>query len=72
MLTRAVELVEQLDNLYPSSEEARVFILVSHGDTSQILQTHFLPGVDMRHHRSLPHLDPGGWRVLHVAERTGN
>lgn len=72
VLTRAVQLVEQLDTLYPSSEETRVFILVSHGDTSQILQTHFLPDVDMRQHRSLPHMDPGGWRVLHVAARTGN
>lgn len=92
---RAMKLLDCLISKGDTSVR-KAYILVSHGDTAQIIQTQFVQdfsnnsnstnksinnehsnSVDtlldkatplneknMRKHRSLPHLDPGGWRVL--------
>eukprot|EP00041_Stephanoeca_diplocostata_P019224 m.411160 g.411160 ORF g.411160 m.411160 type:complete len:212 (-) comp21247_c0_seq13:398-1033(-) len=50
---RASSLVLELDRKYPSGH---VFVLVSHGDTLQILQTWFA-NIDPTQHRQLDHLE---------------
>lgn len=50
---RASSVVLELDRKYPSGH---IFVLVSHGDTLQILQTWFA-NIDPTQHRTLDHLE---------------
>lgn len=59
VLARTLSLIQELE----SRHEGRDILLVSHGDTLQILQTHF-EAVRPSLHRSLPHLGTGEIRPL--------
>lgn len=56
---RTMSLVHELEHKY----EGKTFLLVSHGDPLQILQTAF-EQKPAQAHRSLPHLHPGELRKL--------
>ncbi len=58
-LSRSTALVQELDRAYVK----RTFILTSHGDTLQILQTGFAK-IDPRKHRSVTHLETAELRKL--------
>jgi probable phosphoglycerate mutase len=60
VLDRAISLIAQLEQRY----RGRDILLVSHGDTLQILQAGF-SGLDPSRHRSLPHLATA--EIRHVA-----
>ena len=62
VLRRAAALVAGLEARY----RGRDVLLVSHGDTLQILQAGFA-GLDPRFHRRLPHLETAEVRRLHPA-----
>ena len=62
VLNRATGLVAELERRYAG----RDILLVSHGDTLQILQAGFLR-MDPAKHRSVPHLDTAQIRELHLA-----
>lgn len=57
--TRLVALIKRMEE----AESGRTILLVSHGDTLQILQTCFA-GLNAHRHRELPHLDKGELRYL--------
>ena len=59
VLSRATELIVELESLYMS----RTILLVSHGDTLQILQTGFQK-VDPASHRLLQHLETAEIRQM--------
>jgi broad specificity phosphatase PhoE len=63
VLDRATGFVADLERRH----RGRNILLVSHGDTLQILQAGFL-GVDPSRHRSLPHLGTAEIRLLHLGE----
>ena len=63
VLDRTTALVADLERRY----SGRDILLVSHGDTLQILQAGFLR-MDPSSHRRLPHLDTAQIRELHLAE----
>jgi probable phosphoglycerate mutase len=58
-LSRSTGLIKELDNTYTD----KTIILVSHGDTLQILQTGYLK-IDPRQHRSVKHLNTAELRKL--------
>ena len=64
MLDRTTALIADLEQRY----SGRDILLVSHGDTLQILQAGFLR-VDPSGHRRLPHLDTAEIRELRLGER---
>jgi broad specificity phosphatase PhoE len=64
VLDRATAFVTELERRHRD----RTILLVSHGDTLQILQAGFL-GVDPSRHRSLPHLATAEIRRLHLSRR---
>jgi glucosyl-3-phosphoglycerate phosphatase len=64
VLDRATALIADLERRY----SGRDILLVSHGDTLQILQAGFLR-TDPSRHRSLPHLETAEIRRLHLTER---
>ena len=39
-------------------------VLVAHGDVLQITQAHYTPGIDLEHHRQLPHWPQAEIRLL--------
>jgi glucosyl-3-phosphoglycerate phosphatase len=63
VLDRATALVADLEQRYAG----RTILLVSHGDTSQILQAGFLR-LDPSRHRSVPHLETAEIRRLELAQ----
>jgi probable phosphoglycerate mutase len=63
VLGRASSLVADLERRY----SGRDILLVSHGDTLQILQAGF-QRMDPARHRQLPHLDTAQVRPLHLTE----
>jgi broad specificity phosphatase PhoE len=63
VLDRTTALVADLERRY----SGRDILLVSHGDTLQILQAGFLR-MDPARHRSVPHLDTAQIRELRLAE----
>ena len=65
VLDRATAFIAQLERQH----HGRDILLVSHGDTLQILQAGF-SGVDPSRHRSLPHLATAEIRQLHLREAT--
>lgn len=65
VLDRATAFIAQLERQH----RGRDILLVSHGDTLQILQAGF-SGVDPSRHRSLPHLATAEIRQLHLREGT--
>jgi broad specificity phosphatase PhoE len=66
VLARAAALVAALERRYRD----RDILLVSHGDTLQILQAGFA-GLDPARHRTLPHLAVAEIRPLRLAPRQG-
>jgi broad specificity phosphatase PhoE len=64
VLDRATAFITELERRHRD----RTILLVSHGDTLQILQAGFL-GVDPSRHRSLPHLATAEIRRLHLSQR---
>jgi broad specificity phosphatase PhoE len=56
---RTWNLVQTLAHEYPGM----CHLLVAHGDALQILQTQFL-NISPQEHRSLPHIDTAGYRIL--------
>jgi broad specificity phosphatase PhoE len=64
VLDRTTAFIVDLDQRY----SGRDILVVSHGDTLQILQTGFLR-MDPSRHRSLPPLEPGELRHVHLAAR---
>ena len=66
VLDRAAGLVEELERRF----RGRDILLVSHGDTLQILQAGFA-GVDPARHRTVPHLEVAEIRPLRLAARPG-
>jgi broad specificity phosphatase PhoE len=64
VLDRAAGLVAGLERGY----SGRDILLVSHGDTLQILQAGFA-GIDPSRHRTVPHLEVAEIRRLHLAPR---
>jgi broad specificity phosphatase PhoE len=64
VLNRAAGLVAGLERGY----SGRDILLVSHGDTLQILQAGFA-GIDPSRHRTVPHLEVAEIRRLHLAPR---
>lgn len=66
VLDRATAFVADLERRY----RGRDILLVSHGDTLQILQAGFLR-IDPSRHRSLPELATAQIRRLHLKERSG-
>jgi broad specificity phosphatase PhoE len=64
VLDRTTAFVADLERRY----SGRDILLVSHGDPLQILQTGFLR-MDPSRHRSLPSLEPGQVRQLHLSAR---
>jgi broad specificity phosphatase PhoE len=68
VLDRATALIVQLERRHCG----RDILLISHGDTLQILQAGF-SGVDPSRHRTLPHLATAEIRQLHLRQgTTGN
>ena len=68
VLDRTTALIVQLERRHCG----RDILLISHGDTLQILQAGFL-GVDPSRHRTLPHLATAEIRQLHLRQgTTGN
>lgn len=67
VLDRTTALVADLERRY----SGRDILLVSHGDTLQILQAGFLR-MDPAKHRSVPHLDTAQIRELHLAEASSS
>jgi probable phosphoglycerate mutase len=65
VLDRATALIADLEQRY----SGRDILLVSHGDTLQILQAGFLRA-DPSGHRRLPHLDTAEIRQLELGERS--
>lgn len=63
VLERTTAFVTELERRYCD----RDILLISHGDTLQILQAGFL-GVDPSRHRSLPHLATAEIRQLHLGQ----
>jgi broad specificity phosphatase PhoE len=63
VLDRTTALVADLERRYAG----RDILLVSHGDTLQILQAGFLR-LDPSRHRSVPHLETAEIRLLHLVE----
>lgn len=66
VLNRAVSLLQEIESKYTN----KLIILVSHGDTLQILQTGFV-GVHPRRQRTLPHLNTAEVRHLSTTSKTG-
>jgi len=64
VLDRTTTLIADLEQRYSGCD----ILLVSHGDTLQILQAGFLR-VDPAGHRRLPHLDTAEIRLLELGER---
>ena len=64
VLARAAGFVAELERRY----SGRDILLVSHGDTLQILQAGFA-GLDPARHRTVPHLEVAEIRPLHLAPR---
>jgi broad specificity phosphatase PhoE len=64
VLDRATAFVADLERRY----SGRDILLVSHGDTLQLLQAGFL-GADAARHRALPHLDTAEIRQLRLGQR---
>ena len=64
VLDRATAFIADLERRY----SGRDILLVSHGDTLQILQAGFL-GADPARHRALPHLDTAEIRQLRLGQR---
>ena len=62
VLQRVCGVAMEIDDALDHSERWHV-VLVSHGDTLQILQTAF-EGIDPKLHRSLPHLNTAELRML--------
>lgn len=61
VLARVTRLINEIEQIYQSKD----ILLVSHGDTLQILQAAFQE-IDPRYHRSLPHLVTAEIRQLSV------
>lgn len=61
VVKRATEMIKELENKHSNKK----ILLVSHGDTLQILQTAF-EKVDGKNHRSFPHLETAGLRKLNL------
>lgn len=59
VVLRTTRLVQSLEN----ELQDMIILLVSHGDTLQILSSTFF-GVGPNEHRLLPHLEPAGVREL--------
>jgi broad specificity phosphatase PhoE len=64
VLDRATGFIADLERQH----SGRDILLVSHGDTLQILQAGFLR-IDPSRHRSLPHLATAEFRRLHLTEK---
>jgi probable phosphoglycerate mutase len=64
VLDRATALIADLERRY----SGRDILLVSHGDTLQILQAGFLR-MDPARHRQVPHLETAEIRQLDLGER---
>jgi glucosyl-3-phosphoglycerate phosphatase len=64
VLDRATAVIADLERRH----SGRDILLVSHGDTLQILQAGLLR-IDPSRHRSLPHLATAEFRRLHLTEK---
>jgi broad specificity phosphatase PhoE len=64
VLDRTTAFIANLERRYSGGD----ILLVSHGDTLQILQAGFLR-INPSRHRSLPHLEPAQIRRLHLCVR---